>query len=53
MGVARGFGVVVGIVGVVAIRVVFRRGKGHGPVGGCRPQRAAMGGMSDIREKMD
>ncbi|WP_156126685.1 hypothetical protein [Burkholderia sp. 9120] len=56
MSVAYGFGVVVGIVGVVAIRavrVVFRGGKGNGPVGSCRPQRGAMGGMSDIREKMD
>lgn len=50
MSLACGVGAFVAIGG---IRVVLGGCEGYGPVGGCRSQRAAMGGMSDIREKTD
>lgn len=46
MRITRGLGIVVAVCNV---RVVFGGRERDGPVGGCRPQRAAMGGMSNIR----
>jgi hypothetical protein len=50
MRVARGVAI---LVAVGEVRFVFSGCVRDGPDGGCRPQRAAMGGMSDIREKTD
>ena len=50
MGIARRFGA---LVAVGVFGVLFSGGERYGAVSGCRPQRAAMGGMSDIREKTD
>jgi hypothetical protein len=50
MRVACGVGVVIA---VGEVRVVFGGCLRDGAVGGGRPQRAAVGGMSNIREKTD